>query len=252
MKIRAIARTTYSGAVRQPIFYILVLLSLALILLSFSFTLFTFSDEGKVKMIRDMGLATITVCALLVALFSASTVIADEVEKKTVLTVLCKPVSKVEFIVGKYLGIMSAVMVAVVVLTVAFLIAMGVAQKRFDGLILAGVLFSVLQVTVLTAVSVAVSTRFPMTVNVPFCIVLYGLGHLSNYLREVVSGADALVRSVASVLLVLVPNLENFSAAQGISDVPVQYLMLSVAYAAVYTCAALSVAVILFQTRELA
>lgn len=263
MKVFAIARNTYKETARQPIYYILLALSAALIGLSFFFTLFAFGEEAK--MIKDMSLATVTLCGLLMALFASSNVITEEIEKKTVLTVLCKPVRRFEFIVGKFLGIVMAVLLATVLLSLVLMGGLAVfarVQKEvevrpFDYVVLAGALLSCLQVFVLTAIAVAVSTRMPMVVNVVICFSFYILGHLTNYLHQAFCGPSgesyALVRWLVSALYIALPNLENFNLTSAIalgSSVPMSYILVTLAYAVVYTAIALLVAVSLFQERE--
>jgi ABC-type transport system involved in multi-copper enzyme maturation permease subunit len=267
VKVLAIARNTYRETARQPIYYILLALSTALIGLSFFFTLFAFGEEAK--MIKDMSLATITLCGLLMALFASANVITEEIDKKTVLTVLCKPVSRVEFVLGKFLGIAFAVLIATVLLSLVLMTGLGLydrftrepyaqeAPKGFDYVVLAGAFLSCLQIFVLTAVAVAVSTRMPMVVNVVFCFSIYILGHLTNYLHQTFgnpSGTQTpLLRWVVTVLYAVMPNLENFNVASAIalgSAVSISYVVITVAYALAYTGIALLVAMILFQERE--
>ena len=93
-----------------------------MISLSPSFAMFTLMDD--VKLLKDMGLATILLTGLLQAAFSAGNVISSEVEDKTILTILTKPVSKAQFILGKFAGIALAItastylLVLVLILTI--------------------------------------------------------------------------------------------------------------------------------------
>ena len=197
MRICAIAINTLKEGVRQPVFYLMVGGGAVLILLSVYFTLFSFGEEAK--LLKDMGLATIALFGLIIALFTSSSVIADEIEKKTVLTVLCKPVSRSQFVLGKFLGIVSAALVAMLTLALVLCLALYLHEKtgsihahsmsRDDSQVLAqvssvfvGAIFAFLQVFVITAISVAISTRFPMIVNVSVCLSLYILGHVTRYL----------------------------------------------------------------------
>ena len=162
MRLKAIVVNTTKEAIRQPIFSILVAVGALLIVLSFWFTFFAFGEE--IKMIKDMGWATIALAGLLVALFSSSSVITDEIDKKTAITVLCKPISRHTFIIGKFLGIVVAVSIATIVLTVVLVGRLYIAEKTIDPVVLEGILLSFFQVLVLTAISVAVSTSATFSV----------------------------------------------------------------------------------------
>jgi ABC-type transport system involved in multi-copper enzyme maturation permease subunit len=109
-KTATIAANTFTEVIRQPIYLIVIGCGSAMILLSPYFTMFTLLENNK--MVKDMGLSTILLCGLLLAAFSASNVIYQEVENKTLLVVICKPVSRASFIIGKYLGVLLGLLAA--------------------------------------------------------------------------------------------------------------------------------------------
>ena len=114
-----IARATTKEAIRQPVFLMLLGLALLLLVVNTFLPFFTFGED--VKMLKDCGLATILVCGLLLAIWTASCSIADEIEGKTAMTLLSKPINRREFIVGKYLGILQTVMWMLIPLAIVFL-----------------------------------------------------------------------------------------------------------------------------------
>lgn len=119
IRIFTIATNTFTEVIRQPIYLIILLCSLGLIILSPYFTLFVSLHNDK--MIKDMGLSTILLCSLFLAVFSASNVIYREVENKTILTIISKPVNRYSFIIGKYTGVLLGIWVAQYLLTLALL-----------------------------------------------------------------------------------------------------------------------------------
>lgn len=252
MKILAIAKNAYRESVRQPIFYILLVTSLALVFGSPYFTFFAFREE--VKMIKDMGLATITICSLLLSLFSASNVIAEEMDKKTIMTVLSKPVARGDFILGKFLGIIYSTLLATILLTLIFLLTLWQVEKRLDLAILPAVFLIYIQVVVITAISVAVSTRAGLILNIVFCSFIFVLGHLSNYLIRFFQGKGLLINSLGKIFYTVLPNLENFNVSGATvvgTPIPADYLLISFLYGIVYTVIALMGAMLLFQGREM-
>lgn len=114
-QIFTIAANTFTEAIRQPVYLIILGCSMGLILLSPYFTLFAMLENNR--MIKDMGLSTLLLTGLLLAAFSASSVIYKEIENKTILTVISKPVSRVGFILGKYLGLLAGLLLAEYLLT---------------------------------------------------------------------------------------------------------------------------------------
>lgn len=111
----AIASNTFRESIRQPVYWAVVLLTASLMMLSVIFAGFALGEESK--LVRDAGLTSITIAGLLLAMFLSSNVVADEIEKKTALSVLCKPVHRYQFIVGKYIGICCSIVIAYIILT---------------------------------------------------------------------------------------------------------------------------------------
>ncbi|MEW6355569.1 MAG: ABC transporter permease subunit [Planctomycetota bacterium] len=251
MRLPNIAGNTLSSAVRQPIFYVLIGVGAALILVSYPMTLFTFSEHNTDKMIRDMGVATVALSGLLAAIFSASTSIAEEIDRRTALTVLCKPVSRMEFILGKYVGIIASGLIVVVVLTLVLFLSYVAVRKQIAPWFFQAAVFSFLQVAVLSAVSVAVSIRFPMAANVVVCLILYVVGNLAGGLQGLAGQSSATARIILRCLFLSLPNLSNFSFAHSASAVSSLYFLACVVYAGLYSALVLGAAVLLFERREL-
>lgn len=161
-QILAIARNTFVESIRQPIFFVLIiaggLLQIVNTLLSSYSMGFTEQTEvsGDDKLLLDMGLATVMVCVTLLSAFVATSVLSREIENKTALTVISKPVGRPVFIFGKYLGVTGAILVAAVILTVFFLFAIRhkVMSTARDGLDQPVVLFSSLSVLIPIAVAI--------------------------------------------------------------------------------------------------
>ncbi|MEM7164623.1 MAG: hypothetical protein AAF581_04125 [Planctomycetota bacterium] len=120
-QVLAVAGNTAVEATRQPIYVTMLLLVLFLTALSPALSAFTFEDDNK--LLVDIGLSTIFVGGLFLAAFTATGVVHDEIERKTVLTVVSKPVDRLTFIVGKYLGVLAASAIAHWCWSLAFLLA---------------------------------------------------------------------------------------------------------------------------------
>ena len=133
-RIFSISKNTFTETIRQPVFGIILFLSAVLIAFSPAFTMFTLMNS--VKFLTDAGLATIAMSGLLLAAFSASSVVSQEIEDKTVLTVICKPVKRFEFILGKYFGIAGAITVAIFLLSMilVFTVRIGVRERALQKL----------------------------------------------------------------------------------------------------------------------
>ncbi|MBK8269090.1 MAG: ABC transporter permease [Planctomycetes bacterium] len=128
----AIAKNTFLQSIRQPVYGIIVLVTLGGIALAPSMTGWTLDDDNK--MLRDVGLSTLLIQGLFLACFVASGILDSEIEDKTVLTVVAKPISRPVFIFGKYVGLFGALLSAHYLALVAFLMSMrhGVLQTAAE------------------------------------------------------------------------------------------------------------------------
>ncbi|MBX3357803.1 MAG: ABC transporter permease subunit [Phycisphaeraceae bacterium] len=161
-QLLTIAKNTFKESVRQPIYFVLVMLCGVLILLSTWGTGFSmgYTESGEVssdnKLLLDIGLATVFVCGMLLAAFIATAVISREIENRTVLTVVSKPVKRPVVVLGKYLGVAAAMLIAVVTMLMFLQMAirhgvLSTASDELDGPVL---LFTFLAVFIAFAVGI--------------------------------------------------------------------------------------------------
>ena len=120
-KLFTLAKNTFVETLRQPIYSIIIIAALLLFFISPSLTMYTMSDDNK--LLREIGLSTLFLTSLFIAIFSASGAVAEEIENKTIITVLSKPVQRPIFIIAKFLGVSAAVALAHYICTIALLMA---------------------------------------------------------------------------------------------------------------------------------
>ncbi len=269
-KIAAIALTTGRESMSQPLFYVALAVG-SFSLLAFIFIPYnTFGED--VKMLKDSGLTLIMVLAIMVAVWSASVSVSEEVEGRTALTVLSKPVTRRQFILGKFLGILGPVVVLFVVLGFLFLITVSF-KVVYDSRevaktepswqlwylemirIVPGLVLAFLETVVLAAISVAMSTRLPMLANLIVCASIYVLGHLVPMLVNSSVGKFEIVRFVGQFIATVLPVLDNFNIQAAVAAgavVPLSYLGMALVYCIIYTTAAMLLGLAMFEDRDLA
>ena len=118
-QLLAITRNTFFESIRQPVLLVVLVICTILVVLSNPFSAYTLQDDNK--MFVDIGLSTIFMGTAILSAFIASNVLTREIENRTVLTVVSKPVSRPIFVIGKYLGIAAAQTLALLFLTLAFM-----------------------------------------------------------------------------------------------------------------------------------
>ena len=272
-----IARATTKEAVRQPVFG--MLLGLGALLLVVNTFLPFFSLGSDIKMLKDCGLMTLLFSSLLLAVWTASTSIASEIEGKTTMTLLSKPINRRQFIVGKYVGIVNATLCLLLPLVLLFCVlllykvgydaresskeipswfenrGLNAARMQEAVQILPGVLLMILEIAVMTAVSVAISTRTPMVVNMITCLSIFVIGHLTPVLVQTGAFKLEFVSFMARLIATMLPSLEVFNMEAAVSTgimVPASYLAYSALYGAAYIGAMILLSFILFEDRDLA
>ena len=268
--LSAIAGNTAQSVMKQPIFSILLIFGLMAILI---FPWVPYNTLGEdVKIMKSQGLTVIKVLGILLAVWSAGTAISEEIEEKTALTLLSKPISRRQLIIGKFLGIILGVSIFFTVLSTVFMptCAMKVVHDAREqcqtepetaaclasmATTVPGLALSFMEIVMMTAVTVALSTRLPMVPNLTLCTTIYALGHLIPLMVKSSIGQFQIVGFVGNLLSAILPVLTYFSletTAGGGGAISLSYLMGAAAYCFLYSLVALCVALILFEDRDLA
>jgi ABC-type transport system involved in multi-copper enzyme maturation permease subunit len=278
-----IARATWKESLRQPVFIILACVGSLVILANMIVPFFAMDDETK--MFIDCGLSTILICCLVLAVWTASIAVADEIEGKTAMTLLSKPINRRQFILGKYFGILEGVLTLLVILGVVmylstyfkfgydhkeqakgtlefFVFPEGSSIPRPEpqrlavaNAILPGLTLILMEASLIAAVSVAISTRLPMLPNMISCFAVFVIGHLTPVLVASKFKDQVFVKFFANLIATLLPALDNLNMSPAISTgkvIPIHYVGLNAAYTVAYVAAAILVAFLLFEDRDLA
>ena len=269
-KVSAIALSTSKSEISQPLFLLILVGGIVVNVLLIYVPYNTFGED--IKMYKDSGLTLIMVLCALMAVWSASTSIADEIEGRTALTVLSKPISRWQFILGKFLGIVWSVAVLFIVLGTIFLIAVSfkvdydaresaklppVWQECYVETVrtVPGLVLAFMETVVLASVSVAISTRLPMLANFIICFSIYVMGHLTPLIVESSVGQFEPVEFVGQLIAMVIPMLDNFNIYAAVAagrPVPYEYLGWCLLYCVLYSTIAMLLALALFEDRDLA
>lgn len=131
-RLYALGLNTFVETIRQPIYGVILLVTAAMLILNVSLAAFTLDDDDK--LLLDLGLSTLLLSGLFLSAFSATGVLTREIENKTVLTVISKPISRPLFILGKFAGLLAALVLAFYLGCLVFILAQrhGVLQNTSD------------------------------------------------------------------------------------------------------------------------
>lgn len=271
-KVSAISLSTFKTEVNQPLFYLVMLAGLSFVAISIFLPYNTFGED--IKMYKDSGLTLIRVLAIFVAIWAASKSVAEEIEGRTALTVLSKPVGRRQFVLGKISGI---------VLVIAFLfISLGLwfvfwtaFKPLYDAVessrtaaewgecfaestsVIPALFLAFLEACLFVVISVMISTRLGILPNLVICFSIYVLGHITPLLvmSSTVVNAFEPVVFFGKLIAIVFPVLDNFSVEAAImtnSAVPIPYLLLSLLYSILYGAIGVLLSLVLFEDRDLA
>jgi Cu-processing system permease protein len=260
-----IAINVFRESVRDKVLYNLVLF--AVLLMGVSYLLGQLTAGNEIKIIKDLGLAAMSLFGLFIAVFIGIGLVSKEVDRRSIYALLAKPISRQQFITGKYTGLVLTLLVNVLVMTLAFYAVLGaMAWKEgawfqphweapaLDPALLKAIAMIFLQLMIVTAIALLFSTFSSPMLAAALTVGLYVVGHFNADLKHfetVVDSKPAVY--LARALYYLLPNMAPFDIKAQIvhgAAVPNGYLMLNTAYAAVYILALVSAATFIFMRRD--
>ncbi len=254
-KTSAVAQATMKESLAQPLFWLLLGIGATALLISIYIPYFTFGED--IKMVKLTGFVWITILSLALGLWTASVSLADEIEGRTALTVLSKPLGRPQFILGKFLGILLPVVLMFSILGTLFLCTLSYKvvyesregaqmdsefkkeheewQKGMQSSLnwqycdyemtsaIPGLVLAFFETVVLVSISVAISTRLPMVPNLIISGTIYVLGHIVPMIGNSKMGDRELVSAVqvkfvARFFATILPVLEHFDVQAAVSS----------------------------------
>ena len=263
--ISTVAINVFRESVRDRVPYNLVLFSVLLIASSYLLGQLTAGQD--VKIVKDLGLAAISVFGLFIAIFIGIGLVSKEVERRSIYALLSKPVSRSQFIAGKYLGLVLTLAVNITVMVVALYIVLGylswqeTAEYKAvwdapgpDPAMLKAVFLIFIELMLVTALALFFSTFSTPMLSAVLTFGLYVAGHFNSDLKNF----DKVVNSQAAIWLSrgmyhVLPDLSAFDVKTEVVHglpVPMGYLASTTAYGLAYVTALLLVATFIFSRRD--
>lgn len=239
---------------RKQILQVVLILTVAAI---GSTTLLSFFDQGvQVKILKDLSLAAILMSGGILAIAISVGGLPTEIERRTAYPILARPISRSDFLIGKYLGAVATCALCMVLIGLVFLGILGVYEHAFDMGVAVGMLYVVLEVALLAAVGTFFSVFVSPMVAATLTLFVFILGQIKvGYLHPtMVNSPNPVSRLVLAAVYHVLPNLDCFSFKDALVHnihVPIGYMLLVAAYGVVYTCFVLGVSSFAFARREL-
>jgi Cu-processing system permease protein len=260
-----VALHVFRDSVRDRVPYNLVFF--AVLLMASSYLIGQLTAGQDVKIIKDLGLAAASMIGVFIAIFIGIGLVAKEVERRSVYSLLAKPIQRYELVLGKYFGLVLTLGVNLVVMVAAFyavLAYMGwMAPDRLaatweapatDPRMLKAFALIGVELAVITAVALFFSTFSSPFLSAALTLGIYVMGHFSADLRNLESVTEsAAVGTIGRVLYYVLPNLAALDVKADVvhaQPVPLAYLFSTSAYALLYVGVLLVAATWIFSRRD--
>ena len=261
----AIAVSVFRESVRDKVFYNLVLF--AVLMTAASFLIGQLTAGQDVKIIKDLGLAATSMFGLFIAVFIGIGLVSKEVERRSIYSLLAKPITRAQLLIGKYCGLTLTLGANMAVMTVALYsvlayTAWGVSPEAratwdapaLDPALLKAMLMIFTELMLVTALALFFSTFSSPLLSAALTLGLYVVGHFSADLRnfQQVVDSPAAARFARGLYWVL-PNLAQFDIKSDVVHgihVPIGSLAMTAAYAALYITMLLAIAGLVFSRRD--
>ncbi len=254
-RLSHIAFNTFREAVRDRVLYNLVFFALLMV---GSAPLFSQISIGLERIVLiNLGLTAITLFGVVIAIFIGIGLVSKEIDKRTLYTVLSRPVRRWEFIVGKYLGLAGTLIVNAGFMALGLFAAVLFVQKRLameDVYILVALYFIILQFLVITAITLLFSSFSSPLLSALFAFGVFVIGNFVDDLRGFAMLTEGMQRWFILGLSYLVPNFGAMNVVASVAHgqaVSGALVGMNTLYAALYTVAALSGAILIFERRDL-
>lgn len=247
-----VAHNTFRETVRDKILYNLVFFALLLIGLSVLLGTLTIGEQAKI--VNDVGLAAINLVGVIIAIFVGIGLVSKEIERRTIYTILARPITRTQFILGKYGGLGCVMVVNLAIMVIMFFLTIVLTGNPVHGSLFQAIQLILVETLLVTAMAMFFSTFSSPTLSAIMTIGFYLIGHLTTDLKGIAEGSKSPVSEVImSGLYYVCPNLEWLNikgqAARGVM-VGGEYQLAATAYGLIYASLLLFGACRIFERRD--
>jgi ABC-type transport system involved in multi-copper enzyme maturation permease subunit len=258
-KILAIALNTFRESSRSRIPY--TLLFFALLLLVSSAVLGELSIGEEIRVIQDVGLFGISFFGVIIAIVTGVTIVHTEIDKKTIYTILARPLHRYQFIVGKFLGLGALLAIQVAIMATVLGIILVSAGGSIDANLLKAIVLALIEILVVTAVAILFSSFSTPVVSGLLTLGVFAVGRLAEDIQLVTAKVQSdSVDFALNALVQILPNLNLFAISGKTLDgrhvsvhgffVPWTYVLTATGYGLLYAAVTLGLSALIFSRRE--
>jgi ABC-type transport system involved in multi-copper enzyme maturation permease subunit len=258
-RIWALALNTFRDAIRHRVLYGILAVVFAVNL--FAIVLGEMSLHQEARVARDLGLGGVSLFGSVTAIFLGVSLLYTEIKKRTIHTIVTKPLERYEFVLGKYLGMVVTLSCLLLLFSAVMLLLLKMQDVGVTTVLLKALVLAFLEVLVVAAIAVFFSSFSSPFLSGIFSFGLFYLGRVTPDLRAVLETADsAVVKGACETALYVVPDLHLFSVSGGTVDgnhvsvhgdfVSWGYMAMASGYALLYIGILMGLSILIFSRRD--
>jgi ABC-type transport system involved in multi-copper enzyme maturation permease subunit len=251
-----VAVNTFREAVRDRVLYNLIFF--ALMMMAAAVLVGGVSIGIERDVIVNLGLTAISLFGIVMAIFIGVGLVYKEIEKRTLYSVLAKPIQRWQFLVGKFVGLLLTLAVNTVLMAIGLSAALFYVTRKFergDGTIVVAIYFILLELALITALALFFSCFSSPILSTLYTLGIYVAGVFSPDIRDIgIVTSSPVVKAVAKFTYYVLPNFHNFNtiaAAAHSETIPPALIWQNTAYASLYVIVVLIAASVMFSGRDL-
>jgi ABC-type Na+ efflux pump permease subunit len=280
-RVTAIASNTLLELVRLKVFYFMLLFALLIIGSSFFTSKFTFQEQFQV--LKDVSLGAMSIFTWLLAVLATAMLLPKDIEDRTLYTILAKPVPRFEYLLGKFIGVLLLLFVAISLMSAVFLAVLYARQQdalanavryvpgsalndqlnqiraaTFNSNLLPGIVIIYVKSALCAALTLLLSTFASSWIfTVIISVVVYLIGHIQNIAREAYLASEAtapITKAFLALVAVLVPDLNSLTLVDDIvvgNAIPMLLFIKTAGLGITYICVYFLVGYFVFSGKEL-
>ncbi len=254
-RIMTIALGAFKESVRERVLYNLIVF--AFLMIGAAVLMGSISVGVERIILVNLGLSAISVFGLIIAIFIGIGLVSKEIQRRTIFNILSKPVTRAEFILGKYAGLLVTLFVNTVIMAAGFYLALAVQKGSLtsgDFALLIAIYFILLQLAIVVGVAIFFSCISTSIMSAVFTFCLFVIGNFSNDIRWFGQGSGSpLLEKATAVLYYVLPNFGDFNVIDQVAHgvrIPSVFIIANTCYALLYIAIMLSAAILIFEERE--
>jgi len=263
MVIKTIAINAFKEVMRDKILYSLLIFTLIVIVASALLGQLTIGEDQRV--IKDVGLASMSLFGVLIATFIGTNLVHKEIRKKTIYTIISKPIYRYEFVLGKYCGLLLTMFINLAIMSVALFCVLifnklpllyPVSDPEPVGyaMLLRAIALIFMELMLVTSIAILFSIISTPSLSVFFTLSTYVIGHLALDIKNMgAASQSSLIKSLCSLCYYVLPNLDNFNIryemARGLY-VSSKFMFYAAIYGVLYMAVILLISILAMEKKE--